>query len=62
MAQNRPQHYSDLTCLMENCPQANAYFQSLPDYVQDSIQKRGDNIHTEKELQSYADNLLRGDD
>lgn len=62
MAQDRPQHYQNLTCLMNNCAKANAYFQSLPDYVQDSIQQRGNNIHTEEELQTYADNLLQGDD
>ncbi len=61
MAQNRPQKYKDLTCMMSSCPQANSFFQSLPDYVQSSIWQRGNHIHTEQELKNYADNLLRGD-
>ena len=61
MAQDRPQKYKDLTCMMSSCPQANAFFHSLPGYVQSSIRQRGSNIHTEQELKSYADNLLRGD-
>ena len=40
---------------------AEAYFESLPDYVRDQISMRVKNVNTFDDLQGYADNLLRGD-
>lgn len=48
--------------LLENNHRAKEYFMSLPDYVQGMIQQRSNNVHTEKELHTYANNLLAGDD
>ena len=40
----------------------NAYFQSLPVFVQETIRQRGDHVCTRDALLSYADKLTRGDD
>lgn len=40
---------------------AEAYFESLPDYVRDQISDRTKNVNTFEDLRNYADNLLRGD-
>lgn len=53
--------YIDLTQLLNENPGAKKFFNTLPDYVQSSIADRGDNIHTDRDLRSYAENLLRGD-
>ena len=53
--------YSNLTQMLNECPQAKSYFDSLPDYVRSSIQERGDNVQTQTALHGYAENLLKGD-
>ena len=53
--------YNDLKHLLNENPGAEKFFNTLPDYVQSSISDRGDNIHSDRDLRSYADNLLRGD-
>lgn len=54
--------YADLTEMLRQNPAAKKYFNSLPDYVQETICERGDAVcHTEA-LKDYAENLLRGDD
>ena len=51
----------DLSALIGNNEQANAYFMSLPGYVKDMISQRGGSIHTEEELRKYAEKLLEND-
>lgn len=53
--------YRNLDQMLCDDPQAGALFDSLPDYVQDSIRQRGGNVRSLDELQAYADNLLQGD-
>lgn len=53
--------YTNLTDLLNNNPQANRFFTKLPDYVQSSIQERGNDILSEDMLHRYADNLTAGD-
>lgn len=40
---------------------AQQYFSSLPDYVQEMVMQRRESIKTEDELRNYADHLTRGD-
>lgn len=40
---------------------AQQYFSSLPDYVQEMILQRRESIRSEDDLHSYADNLTQGD-
>lgn len=56
-----PIEQTGLSKLIHSCDTARTYFSSLPDYVQGAIQQRADNICTEEDLHSYADNLLAGD-
>lgn len=55
------QEYINLNSMLNTCQEARSYFSSLPDYVRDSIVKRGDNVCNMEDLKSYADNLLKGD-
>lgn len=59
---NPDTHYNGLYDLIETDGTANELFASLPDYVQDAICQRADNVCTTEELKNYADNLLKGDD
>ena len=54
--------YPNLETLLQTDAYSSNYFTSLPDYVQDQIRSRGDNINSLDSLQDYAENLLRGDD
>ena len=54
--------YENLCDLLEQNPSARRFFDTLPDYVQESIQERGDNIRYDRDLRGYAEKLLRGDD
>lgn len=54
-------NYNGLYSLIEQNERAKNYFNSLPDYVKDTISERADNICSEEALQDYAENLLRGD-
>ena len=53
--------YADMYALFRHDHKAEAYFESLPDYVRDQISMRVKNVNTFDDLQGYADNLLRGD-
>ncbi|MGI6169630.1 MAG: hypothetical protein ACOYI4_08035 [Christensenellales bacterium] len=53
--------YPTLKVLLQNNNQAKSYYESLPDYVRESIASRGDNVNSLASLQDYAENLLRGD-
>ena len=48
--------------LIQQNSSANAYFASLPSYVQEIIMERAENIRSEDDLKCYANNLLAGDD
>ena len=50
-------------CLAELLKDPNVYefYQSLPSYVQEMISDRGEDLHSEKELRRYAENLVQGD-
>ncbi len=54
--------YENLCDLLEQNPAARRFFDTLPDYVQESIRERGDNIRYNRDLRGYAEKLLRGDD
>lgn len=54
--------YDGLYDLVENDEEADEYFRSLPDYVQETIASRADNICSMRDLETYAGNLLAGDD
>lgn len=55
------QKYSDLSALLRDDPRAAEYFASLPDYVQETMQERSQNINSIYSLRDYAENLTRGD-
>ncbi len=54
--------YDNLCDLLEQNPKARQFFDTLPDYVRETIQERGDNIRYDRDLRGYAEKLLRGDD
>ena len=53
--------YSGLNSLVQCNQQANSFYSSLPDYVQDQISRREQNVNSYESLVHYAENLLRGD-
>lgn len=53
--------YPDLNTLLQQEPQAKAYFDALPDYVRSQIETRSGNVNSFASLRDYADNLTRGD-
>lgn len=55
------QKYTCLTELLGVDAQANAYFSSLPAYIQETIRQRDGRIQTADALHRYAENLLAGD-
>ncbi len=55
-------NYPDLYTLMEEDAQAQQYFSTLPDYVQEQISTRAGHVNSIESLKDYAENLLRGDD
>lgn len=59
---NHMKKYDGLYQLMEENMEAQQFYASLPDYVQETIHSRADNVRSLEELQRYADNLLQGDD
>jgi hypothetical protein len=54
--------YSGLFSLIEEDSKANEYYESLPDYVKQSISAREQNINSFASLRDYAENLLRADE
>lgn len=55
------QHYSGLRELLSQDSEARAYFDSLPDYVQESMQERSQGVNSLESLCHYAQKLTRGD-
>ena len=54
--------YKDLYAVMEAEPDAKRYFETLPDYVRETIADRAENVNSFASLKDYAQNLTRGDD
>lgn len=54
--------YPDLHALLRQEPQAQQYFNALPDYIQSQISARPGGVNSFASPRDYADNLLRGDD
>jgi hypothetical protein len=53
--------YFGLYELINDDPQAKAYYDKLPGYVREHIQTRGHNVNSFDSLKDYAENLTRGD-
>lgn len=53
--------FPDLHVLLQNDPEAQQYFDELPDYVRDQISTRAENVNSFESLTDYAENLTRGD-
>ena len=54
--------YSNLFELIQSDTTAKAYFQGLPEPVQEQISSRSNRINSFQSLRDYAENLTRGDD
>ena len=55
------QKYQDLHTLLDKSPAAKSFFNTLPDYVRESICQRAYHVNSMAGLKDYAQNLLRGD-
>lgn len=53
--------YPNIHALLQGDPSAKAYFNRLPDYVQEQICTRADHVNSYASLKDYAENLTRGD-
>lgn len=53
--------YSNLHELLRDDSEARSYYDSLPEYVQETIAERADNVNSLLSLRDYAQNLTRGD-
>lgn len=60
MSQNK-KNTGGLDNLLNTSSAAQQFFSSLPDYVQEMIMQRRQNIKSENDLRNYADNLTQGD-
>lgn len=47
--------------LLTTSKNAQQYFSALPEYVQEMIIQRKNNIKSEDELHRYSDNIMQGD-
>ena len=54
--------YDTLDTLLAYDQQAKEYFNSLPDYVQETMWSRAKGINSFESMCHYADNLTKGDD
>ncbi len=61
MPNNNSKSPSGLDGLLSANNTAQQYFSSLPVYVQEMIMQRKQNIHSEDDLRSYAENIVQGD-
>lgn len=61
MARNEGVSQQGLYGVLGSSPAARQYFNSLPEYVQEMIIQRRENIKSEDELHRYADNITQGD-
>lgn len=53
--------YKELFDLIEQDGQAKQYFNTLPDYVQETLCQRAGRVNSYESLRDYAQNLTRGD-
>jgi len=53
--------YDDLYNLLKDDAEARSYYNSLPQYVRETIAERADNVNSMSSLRDYAQNLTRGD-
>ena len=53
--------YESLAQLLSSDSRARAFYDSLPEYVQDQIKTRGRSVNSYESLSDYADNLTRGE-
>ena len=53
--------YPDLYSLIDQEPEADQFYNSLPNYVREMISQRATSVNSFESLQNYADNLLQGD-
>lgn len=53
---NQPK-YGGLTSLLEQDPACRRYFDSLPEYIQETVQERGNAICSSRDLRRYVNNL-----
>ncbi len=53
--------HMSLNQLLAQDAELNRFFHSLPDYVQETIRERGNNIDSADALHRYAENLVQGD-
>lgn len=56
------QHYDSLFGLIQQSPEADRYFHSLPNYVREAIRQRAQSINSVESLRDYAENLTRDDE
>ena len=54
--------YPDMYALLADEPEAQAYFDTLPDYIREQMETRAQGVNSLESLKDYAENLLRGDD
>lgn len=54
--------FHNLTELLAIDHSAHAYFHSLPAHIRQQITARSANVHSARELQGYAEHLLRRND
>lgn len=57
----RNKKYNNLNELLSSNQNAGNFFNSLPDYVQEMIRQRSNNIKSEHQLRMYAENIVQGD-
>lgn len=55
------QKYPNVNQLIEDDVRAKAYYDKLPNYVQESIQERAQGVNSFESLCHYAENLTQGD-
>jgi len=53
--------YDTLSALLDQDPDARAFYDRLPDYVRQQMAAREDSINSFESLSDYVDNLTRGD-
>ena len=53
--------YESLHKLLADNGEARAYFESLPNWVKESIQERSGGVNSYESLCNYADKLTQGD-
>ncbi|MCI9413779.1 MAG: hypothetical protein HFJ79_01185 [Clostridiales bacterium] len=59
MPNNPNQNCTDLNDLLQSNPQAKAYFQSLPAYIQETMHQSGATLQCESDLRSCAENMMK---